>query len=408
MVRLFHLTIGNMSTDTQHPRYHSHTSAQYGDGIMGGIVFDGPTSSNYDIDLGPYIFSEDYAGLTAWQVNALAQQALQNGSPPPAASNIVINGTAQSASGQGTSNQVTITKGKKYRLRLINGGIDSYIRVSLDNHIMTVMSADFVPINPFTTQWLLLAIGQRYDVVIHADQTADNYWFRAESQTGCFSSNAHQGRAIWTYSGVSSGTPNTSPYPEPSDCMEPSMSPYWKQPVPAASFQNNLDVKVTNAVVTPDGNSMVVWALGKPIWVDYANPTMQYLMDGNTSYPETYNVLNLNSEGSWNYWLVYSEGNTWGVDHPIHLHGHDFFVVGQGTGPYNEGSANLNWKNPVRRDVATLPAGGWLALAFASNNAGLWLCVSIPTTPIDTQEDVLAGNKSRNHSEKYSNSVSVH
>jgi hypothetical protein len=151
-----------------------------------------------------------------------------------------------------------------------------------------------------------------------------------------------------------------------------------------------------------------VWALGKPIWVDYANPTMQYLMDGNTSYPETYNVLNLNSEGSWNYWLVYSEGNTWGVDHPIHLHGHDFFVVGQGTGPYNEGSANLNWKNPVRRDVATLPAGGWLALAFASNNAGLWLCVSIPTTPIDTQEDVLTGNKSRNHSEKFSNSVSVH
>ena len=383
MVRLFHLTIGNMSTDTQHPRYHSHTSAQYGDGIMGGIVFDGPTSSNYDIDLGPYIFSEDYAGLTAWQVNALAQQALQNGSPPPAASNIVINGTAQSASGQGTSNQVTITKGKKYRLRLINGGIDSYIRVSLDNHIMTVMSADFVPINPFTTQWLLLAIGQRYDVVIHADQTADNYWFRAESQTGCFSSNAHQGRAIWTYSGVSSGTPNTSPYPEPSDCMEPSMSPYWKQPVPAASFQNNLDVKVTNAVVTPDGNSMVVWALGKPIWVDYANPTLQYLMDGNTSYPETYNVLNLNSEGSWNYWLVYSDGNTWGVDHPIHLHGHDFFVVGQGTGAYNEGSANLNWKNPVRRDVATLPGGGWLALAFASNNAGIWLMSCLSFCSID-------------------------
>jgi FtsP/CotA-like multicopper oxidase with cupredoxin domain len=385
MVRLFHLTIGNMPTDTQHPRYHSHTSAQYGDGIMGGIVFDGPTSSNYDIDLGPYIFSEDYAGLTAWQVNALAQQALQNGSPPPAASNIVINGTAQSASSQGTSNQVTITKGKKYRLRLINGGIDSYIRVSLDNHIMTVMSADFVPINPFTTQWLLLAIGQRYDVVIHADQTADNYWFRAESQTGCFSSNAHQGRAIWTYSGVSSGTPNTSPYPEPSDCMEPSMSPYWKQPVPAASFQNNLDVKVTNAVVTPDGNSMVVWALGKPIWVDYANPTLQYLMDGNTSYPETYNVLNLNSEGSWNYWLVYSDGNTWGVDHPIHLHGHDFFVVGQGTGAYNEGSANLNWKNPVRRDVATLPAGGWLALAFRSDNSGCWLIFVPPSQPCDNR-----------------------
>jgi FtsP/CotA-like multicopper oxidase with cupredoxin domain len=387
MVRVSsNLTLGYIATNIQRSRYHSHTSAQYGDGIMGGIVFDGPTSSNYDLDLGPYLFTEDYSGLTAWQVNALAQQALQIGIPPPAASSIIINGTGQSTGGQGTPNQVTITTGKKYRLRLINGGIDSYIRVSLDNHIMTVMSADFVPINPFTTEWLLLAIGQRYDVVIHANQTAGNYWFRAESQTSCFSSDAHAGRAIWTYSGVSAGTPTTSAYYEPNDCMEPPMSPYWRQPVPAASFQNTLNTKTTNAVVTPDGNSMVVWALNNPIWVDYADPTLGYLMDSNTSYPKTYNVIDLNAEGSWNYWLVWTGANTIPLDHPIHLHGHDFFVIGQGNGPYNEGSANLNWKNPVRRDVATLPAGGWLALAFASNNAGVWLCVCLPMIPIDERQ----------------------
>ena len=66
---------------------------------MGGIVFDGPTSSNYELDLGPYLFTEDYSGLTAWQVNALAQQALQIGIPPPAASSIIINGTGQSTGG---------------------------------------------------------------------------------------------------------------------------------------------------------------------------------------------------------------------------------------------------------------------------------------------------------------------
>jgi hypothetical protein len=36
----------------------------------------------------------------------------------------------------------------------------------------------------------------------------------------------------------------------------------------------------------------------------------------------------------------------------------------------------LNWNNPVRRDTATLPAGGWLAIAFSSNNPGAWLMVS--------------------------------
>lgn len=159
------------------------------------------------------------------------------------------------------------------------------------------------------------------------------------------------------------------------------MSPYWKQKVPSASFQNTLDTKITNAVVTPSGDSMVVWALNKPIWVDYANPTMQYIMEGNTTYPETYNVIITNSEGSWNYWLIASDPNTFGLDHPIHLHGHDFFVVGQGSGTYDEPSANLNWNNPVRRDTATLPAGGWLAIAFASNNPGAWLMVSGESYP---------------------------
>jgi FtsP/CotA-like multicopper oxidase with cupredoxin domain len=343
---------------------------------VGAIIFDGPASSNYDNDLGPYLLSEVYQGLTAWQVNAIAQQDLQNRQGPPGASNILINGQAKGSNGGGNYNQVTITKGKKYRLRLVNVAVDSYIRVSLDNHIMTVMTSDFVPINPFTTKWLLLAIGQRYDVVINADQSSGNYWFRAESQTGCFSSNAATGLAIWTYADATARTPSSSAWPEPSGCLEPVMSPYWKQPVPSASFQNTLDTEITNAVVTPGGDSMVVWALNKPIWVDYANPTMQYLMEGNTSYPETYNVINTNGEGSWNYWLITSDPNTFGLDHPIHLHGHDFFVIGQDSGTYTESSANLNWKNPVRRDTATLPAGGWLAIAFSSNNPGAWLMVS--------------------------------
>lgn len=154
------------------------------------------------------------------------------------------------------------------------------------------------------------------------------------------------------------------------------MSPYWKQPVPSASFQNTLDTKITNAVVTPDGKSMVVWVLNKPIWIDYAQPTMGYIMDGNTSYPETYNVIDARSGGNWNYWLIWTDPDKVSFDHPIHLHGHDFFVIGQGTGAYDEATAKLNWETPVRRDTANLPARGWLALAFMSNNPGAWLMVS--------------------------------
>ena len=41
--------------------YHSHYSSQYGSGIVGTIVIDGPASSNYDIDLGKYISSYFYS-----------------------------------------------------------------------------------------------------------------------------------------------------------------------------------------------------------------------------------------------------------------------------------------------------------------------------------------------------------
>lgn len=35
----------------------------------------------------------------------------------------------------------------------------------------------------------------------------------------------------------------------------------------------------------------------------------------------------------------------------------------------------LNGNNPVRRDVAMLPAAGWMLLAFKTDNPGAWLYV---------------------------------
>jgi FtsP/CotA-like multicopper oxidase with cupredoxin domain len=73
-------------------------------------------------------------------------------------------------------------KGKKYKLRLINAAVDNHFVVSLDNHQFTVVAADFVPVKPFITDNLFIAIGQRYDAIIDADQEVANYWFRAEVQ----------------------------------------------------------------------------------------------------------------------------------------------------------------------------------------------------------------------------------
>jgi hypothetical protein len=62
------------------------------------------------------------------------------------------------------------------------------------------------------------------------------------------------------------------------------------------------------------------------------------------------------------------------VPHPIHLHGHDFYVLDQQAGtPWSGDISRLITDNPIRRDTATLPAQGYLVLAFESDNPGAWL-----------------------------------
>jgi FtsP/CotA-like multicopper oxidase with cupredoxin domain len=63
------------------------------------------------------------------------------------------------------------------------------------------------------------------------------------------------------------------------------------------------------------------------------------------------------------FWIIQSIVGAIAVTlHPIHLYGHDFYLIRSGTGTFTDPS-----------EVAMLPAGGWLVLAFETNNPGAWL-----------------------------------
>ncbi|KAL9097158.1 MAG: hypothetical protein Q9165_000585 [Trypethelium subeluteriae] len=367
--------------------YHSHFSAQYGDGVVGAIVINGPATANYDIDLGPYPVTDWYYS-TAYQIEANTLTDLQSGNPGPAGDNILVNGTNKNAGATTGSYSVTkITAGKKYRLRLINTSVDNNIRVSLDNHVLEIMTTDFVPVKPAYNQTVLLAVGQRYDVIINANQTAGNYWFRANVATDCESSNNGAGLAIFSYDTVTVANPTSTSYSFPSSCFEPTgLAPFWSQPVPSTSAFSNLDVGLTTGSVDTGAN-LTVWGINSTsIDIQWDKPVRTYLQEGNTSYPVGENVINLPNEGVWTYWLIQEVSRSPLIAHPIHLHGHDFFVLGSsGDTAQNPNTASLvtfnpasdpatlNWNTPIRRDTAILPQGGWLALAFYTNNPGAWL-----------------------------------
>ncbi|TMW86063.1 hypothetical protein EJD97_021995 [Solanum chilense] len=61
-------------------------------------------------------------------------------------------------------------------------------------------------------------------------------------------------------------------------------------------------------------------------------------------------------------------------NHPLHLHGHNFFVVGEGFGNFdpNNDPSNFNLKDPIQRNTVGVPAGGWIAFRFFADNPGVW------------------------------------
>ncbi|CAD0087107.1 unnamed protein product [Aureobasidium mustum] len=356
--------------------YHSHYSSQYGMGVTGTIVINGPATSNYDIDLGPFPLSDWYYGL-ATRVNDITLYNLQNNAPPPNGDNILVNGKGMSASGAGAYAQMTLTKGKRHRLRLINTSVDNAIRVKLDGHNLTVIAADFIPTKPLTGQdWILLAVGQRYDVIFTANQTPGNYFFRAEAATDCFSGNNKGGRALFTYSGVTAANPTDSNEVPPSNgCTELNTVPYWTQAVDQTQYQAQVKTLSTGVApgLTTNGQNFALWHLDTTaMMVNWDKPTLQYVFEQNTSYPDPYAVIEIPTEGTWTYWLI-QMGQQNPLPHPIHLHGHDFFVLGSGAGVFDSSTANLNFANPPRRDTSILPGLGWLLIAFPANNPGIWL-----------------------------------
>lgn len=367
---------------TQHGTswYHSHHSSQYSDGVWGTIVIDGPATANYDYDLG-VLPVQDWFHETAFSTLYKLARAQIRGAP--IADNVLINGTNVNATGGGAYQRNTIEKGKTYRLRFVNTGTLDQFKIGLDKHNFTVISVDFVPVMPYRTSWISLAVGQRTDVVFTANQDIDSYWLHVVGQTGCSANRVANAVSIFSYKGANNTVPSNSTRnnaPPTNDCLDPNtdLIPWVPLNVPnneTIPRSSRLDVGfalIQNS--TSQEQTLVQWNLNKSaIRASWDKPTLQYVREGNTSYPTNFNLISLPKRNTWSFWVIQAVDTIAPPQpHPVHLHGHDFYVLGAGTGIYDD-STSLNFVNPVRRDVAVLPAKGYLVLAFYTDNPGAWL-----------------------------------
>ncbi|KAM7219662.1 laccase [Rhypophila decipiens] len=369
---------------TQHGTswYHSHFSAQYGNGIVGSIQINGPASLPYDIDLGVFPISDYYYPT--------ADEIVESGGAPPPSDNVLFNGTAKHPiTGAGKWYNVTLTPGKRHRLRLINPSAENHFQVSLVGHKFTIIASDLVPVNAQTVDDIFLGVGQRYDVTIDANQSVGNYWFNVTfgGQGFCGTSRNPNPAAIFRYVGAPATLP-TNPGTTPTDhqCLDLiNLTPVVSRTITPNTF-NPTPGNTLPVVFDPAGGPIFIWKVnGSAINVNWNKPVLEYVIQGNTSYPPADNLIHINQTNQWVYWLIENDPDGFfSLPHPIHLHGHDFLIVGRSpdSPPGNQvrykfnpaaDNGRLISNNPGRRDVAMLPARGWMLIAFKTDNPGAWL-----------------------------------
>ncbi|KAK3368390.1 Cupredoxin [Podospora didyma] len=354
--------------------YHSHYSNQYGNGVVGSLIVNGPSSANWDIDLGPYMMN-DYYWETADRLTLRAELVANGG--PPDSDNIMFRGKNVHPTGTGGSyDRITLTPGKKHLLRLINASVDNSLTVSLVGHNFTVIATDLVAVTPTVRNKLFLGVGQRYDVIIEANQAVGNYWFNAtlETANNCGKTRNKFPAAIFSYTGASTtALPTNKGTPLVATCVgETGFSPIVSRTAPSTNFAPSALPISLNFPTGPRGQVFEWRVKNTPIVVEWDHPVLEYILEGNNSFPAMINLVQVPQADVWTYWVIQ---NDFVLPHPIHLHGHDFLVLGLGSGTFNAATMmnQLNFVNPVRRDVAQMAGSGWMVIAYKTDNPGVWL-----------------------------------
>jgi FtsP/CotA-like multicopper oxidase with cupredoxin domain len=129
------------------------------------------------------------------------------------------------------------------------------------------------------------------------------------------------------------------------------------------------------------GKSASFWAMNETVLPANSEDLPPLLLSPQPGRQDNHTVTNLGKIKWVDYIMLTPE---FGPNHPVHVHGRHFYVLGRGTGNFTwntveEAAAAMpgafNLVNPPLRDTyLTLgEPGSWLALRRPSDNPGVWL-----------------------------------
>ena len=164
--------------------------------------------------------------------------------PPPFTPNTTtINGRGRYYGGPKTPlSVINVQHGKRYRFRLVGATCDAYHNFTIDGHRLQIIEVDGVEVVPDVVDWIQILAGQRYSVVVTADQPIDSYWIRAQPNHGNQSFANGQNSAILRYDGAPIQEPTTSQGPILARFDESRLRPLASRPAPGPPELGKADV----------------------------------------------------------------------------------------------------------------------------------------------------------------------
>ncbi|OVA02810.1 Multicopper oxidase [Macleaya cordata] len=368
-----------------------------------------------------------------WDANPIdvINEARRTGAAPNISDAYTINGQPgdlYNCSSKGTV-IVTVDSGETNLLRVTNSALNQQLFFTVANHKLTVVSTDASYTKPVTTSVIMLGPGQTTDVLIKADQPPARYYIAARAYASA--QNAPFDNTTTTAILEYKSAPCRTCPAKKSQSSPPPVSPNlpaFNDTATATAFTTSLRSPSKAAVPTDiDENVLFTVGLGlipcprgfKRSQCQGPNGTRFTASMNNVSFvlPSNWSLLQAHQQGIpgvfttdfparppvtfdytgnvsralWNpvpgtklYKLKYGsrvqvvlQGTSISTseNHPIHLHGYDFYILAEGFGNFNPktDTSKFNLVDPPLRNTVGVPVGGWAVIRFVADNPGVWL-----------------------------------
>ncbi|KAK6234406.1 hypothetical protein QUC31_006812 [Theobroma cacao] len=364
-----------------------------------------------------------------WDANPIdvVREATRTGASPNISDAYTINGQPGDlyiCSSKDTT-IVPIDSGETNLLRVINAALNQPLFFTVANHKLTVVGADASYLKPFTTSVIMLGPGQTTDVLIRGDQAPAQYYMAARAyqsaQNAPFDNTtttaileyksapcpAKKGLApkpimpsLPAYNDTNTVTAFSRSFRSPQKVEVPTdideslfftvglglnnCPPNFHKSRCQGPNGTRFTASMNNVSFVLPGNFSLLQAHQQGIpgvfTTDFpGTPPMKFDYTGNVSQslfqPVTGTKLYKLKYGSRVQIVIQDTSIVTPENHPIHLHGYDFYIIAEGFGNFNpqKDTSKFNLVDPPLRNTVAVPVNGWAVIRFVADNPGVWL-----------------------------------